>query len=85
MAEKTILNEVYKDYFKIGVAAERVHERNPNNEIGNPAKEAVIAEQFGSMTFCNELKPMYNMGFTAPEAKEDFPRRWPCRSGIPAR
>lgn len=72
MAEKTILNEVYKDYFKIGVATERVHERNPNNEIGNPAKEAVIAEQFGSMTFCNELKPMYNMGFTAPEAKEDY-------------
>lgn len=67
-----ILKDIYRDYFKIGVAVEDVTERFTNNEIGNPKKEALITEQFASMTFGNQLKPAYNMGWSAPKAKEDF-------------
>lgn len=66
------LKELYKDYFRIGMAGERVNERFTNNEIGNPAKEALILKHFNSMTFANELKPMYNMGFDSEEATEEF-------------
>lgn len=67
-----VLKEIYRDYFKIGVAVEDVTERFTNNEIGNPKKEALITEQFCSMTFGNQLKPAYNMGWGSPEAREDF-------------
>ena len=67
-----VLKDIYRDYFKIGVAVEDVTERGTNNEIGNPAKEALIVEQFASMTFGNQLKPAYNMGWGSPDAKEDF-------------
>ena len=67
----TTLRELYKDHFRIGVACERINERSNNHEIGNPDKEKLMAEQFNSMTFANELKPMFNMAFKSPEAKED--------------
>lgn len=66
------LKEVYKDYFKIGTAGERINERFTSHEIGNPDKEELILEQFSSFTCANELKPAYNMGFASPEAKEDY-------------
>ena len=31
------LKDIYKDYFKIGVACERINGRVTNHEIGNPA------------------------------------------------
>lgn len=68
---KTI-KEVYKDYFKIGVAVEHIHPPFTKNEIGNPEKEKLISEQFASMTFGNELKDDRNMGFTSPEATEEY-------------
>lgn len=66
-----VLKEVYKDYFRIGVACERITERFTSHEIGNPAKEALMSSQFNSMTFGNELKPAYNMGYQSPEATEE--------------
>ncbi len=68
----TILTEVYQDLFKIGVACEAINPRNAKSEIGNPKKESLIAEQFNSITFGNELKPAYNMGFNSPEATEEY-------------
>lgn len=70
--EKNVLKEVYRDFFKIGTAVERIHDRFTNNEIGNPDKEALIVKEFSSMTCANELKPAYNMGWNSPEAKEDY-------------
>lgn len=70
--DNLILKDLYKDYFSIGVAVERINGQFINHEIGNPAKEKLILEQFNSMTFGNELKPMYNMGFNSPEATEEF-------------
>lgn len=69
---KRILKEVYREYFRIGVACEKITEKFTNHEIGNPDKEALMRKQFSSMTFGNELKPAYNMGFTAPEATEEY-------------
>lgn len=55
------LDELYKDYFKMGVACEAIsHWNNRNSEVGNPAKEALMAHCFNSMTFGNEFKPAYN-------------------------
>lgn len=72
MAEnKVILKDLYKPYFKLGAACEKINERFKNHEIGNPAKEALLKEQFNSMTFANELKPAYNMGFKSSEATEE--------------
>lgn len=72
MSNVKFLKDLYKDYFKIGVACESIHDRFTNNEIGNKEKEALISKQFESITFGNELKPMYNMGYDSPEAKEDY-------------
>ena len=71
MAHET-LKDTYREYFRIGTAVERIHDRFTNNEIGNPDKEALIVKEFSSMTCANELKPAYNMGWNSPEAKEDF-------------
>ena len=71
MAYET-LKEAYRDNFKIGTAVESIHDRFENNEVGNPAKEALIVREFSSMTCANELKPAYNMGWNSPEAKEDY-------------
>ena len=67
----TILKDLYKDYFRLGVACEKINERFTNHEIGNPAKEALMKSQFNSITFGNELKPAYNMGFASPDATEE--------------
>lgn len=67
-----ILKDAYKGKFRIGVACEKISEKFTNHEIGNPEKEALIKKQFSSMTFGNELKPAYNMGFYSPEATEEF-------------
>lgn len=67
-----VLKELYNEYFRIGVACEKINGMFTNHEIGNPAKEALMLKHFNSMTFGNELKPAYNMGFDMPEAKEDY-------------
>lgn len=67
-----ILKDVYRDCFRIGVACEKINGPFKNHEIGNPAKEELMLRHFNSMTFGNELKPAYNMGFASPEAKEDY-------------
>lgn len=66
-----VLKDLYKDYFRIGVACEKINGKFTNHEIGNPDKEELMAEQFNSMTFGNELKPMFNMGINSPERTEE--------------
>ena len=56
----------------MGVACERITERFKSHEIGNPEKEKLMLEQFNSMTFGNELKPAYNMGFQDGAATEEY-------------
>lgn len=65
------LKEIYKDFFRIGVACEKINDRFQCHEIGNPKKEALMIKEFNSMTFGNELKPAYNMGFGSDEATEE--------------
>ncbi len=72
MSITNIIKDIYKDYFKIGVACEKITERFTSHEIGNPDKENLMIKHFNSMTFANELKPAYNMGFHSPDAKEDY-------------
>jgi len=72
MNNNVILKDVYQDYFRMGVACEKISERFTNHEIGNPEKEALMKKHFNSMTFGNELKPAYNMGFSCPEATEEY-------------
>lgn len=72
MIQNQTLKGCYQHYFKVGAACELIHERNPRNEIGNPEKEALICKEFGSITFANELKPAYNMGFDSEEATEEY-------------
>lgn len=67
----SVLKDVYKSYFKIGVACERITEKFTTHEIGNPDKEKLISSQFNSMTFANELKPAYNMAFMNAEATNE--------------
>ncbi|MCR5726167.1 MAG: endo-1,4-beta-xylanase [Lachnospiraceae bacterium] len=66
------LKDLYADFFKIGVACESIHDHFTNNEIGNPDKEKLMLQEFNSMTFGNELKPAYNMGWNTPEATEEY-------------
>lgn len=68
----TTLKNVYQEQFKMGVACERITERFKSHEIGNPEKEKLMLEQFNSMTFGNELKPAYNMGFQDGAATEEY-------------
>ncbi len=72
MDNNKILKEVYQNFFRMGVACEKISERFTNHEIGNPEKEALMKKQFSSMTFANELKPAYNMGFSSTEATEEY-------------
>ncbi len=71
------LKDLYEGRFKIGVASEALSHwggYNPLNEIGNPAKEALIKQEFNSLTFGNELKPDCNMGYQDKSATEtDLP------------
>ena len=60
------LNELFKDYFHIGVACEAIsHWNQSNKEIGNPDKEALIKNLFWSITCGNEMKPAYNFSPTS--------------------
>ena len=73
ISDYAILKDLYSEYFKMGVACEAMSHwdySNPLNEIGNEHKEALIKKEFNSITFGNELKPAYNMGWNSPEAKE---------------
>lgn len=91
------LKDLYQDDFRMGVACEAIsHWRNKLSEIGNPDKEALIAQEFNSITFGNELKPAYNMHYTSKEATEtDLPFKknpaaiemltWAKENGIPVR
>lgn len=91
------LKELYSPYFKIGVASEAIsHWDNALSEIGNPAKEALITQEFNSLTFGNELKPDYNMGYTSEDkTEEDLPfvidkaakemLDWAKDNGVPVR
>ncbi|MCR5205057.1 MAG: endo-1,4-beta-xylanase [Lachnospiraceae bacterium] len=57
---------IYRDYFKVGAACEAIsHWGDTRKEIGNPTKEAVIANLFNSITCGNELKPAYNFSSTS--------------------
>lgn len=65
------LKDLYANDFRMGVACEAIsHWRNALSEIGNPDKEALILEQFNSITFGNELKPEYNMNYKGKGATE---------------
>jgi len=73
ISQYEVLKDLYKDDFKVGVASEALSHwggSNPLNEIGNPDKEALIKKEFNSLTFGNELKPAYNMGYNSPQATE---------------
>ena len=72
MLDAKILKNLYYDYFKIGVACEKINDRFKNHEIGNPDKEALMKRHFNSMTCANELKPAYNMGCKSPDATEEY-------------
>lgn len=55
------LDELYRDYFMLGVGCEAIdHWNNQKAEIGNPDKEELIGRMFNSITFGNEFKPAYN-------------------------
>ena len=66
------LKDLFKDYFTIGAACEIIHDMFTNNEIGNKDKENLLLKEFNSMTFANELKPAYNMGWNSPDATEEY-------------
>lgn len=67
-----VLKDLYRDYFRIGVACERISGRFTNHEIGNPDKEQLMLKHFNSMTFGNELKPERNMAFASARASEEY-------------
>ncbi|MBO4899951.1 MAG: endo-1,4-beta-xylanase [Lachnospiraceae bacterium] len=63
----TELDELYSDYFRVGVAVQAIdHWNDQTAEIGNEAKEDLIDRCFNSMTFGNELKPAYNFDSQSP-------------------
>lgn len=68
-----VLKRLYRNDFKMGVACEAIsHWNNQLSEVGNPAKEDLIKRQFNSITFGNELKPDYNMGYNSDRATDTF-------------
>ncbi len=75
ISQYEVLKDLYADDFKMGVASEALSHwggSNPLSEIGNPYKEALIKKEFNSLTFGNELKPDYNMGYKSSEATETY-------------
>lgn len=75
ISQYEVLKDLYADDFRMGVASEALSHwggSNPLNEIGNPYKEALIKKEFNSLTFGNELKPDYNMGYKSSEATETY-------------
>lgn len=70
-SDYAVLKDLYKDYFLFGSACEAISHWNINlSEIGNPSKEALILKEYNSITFGNELKPAYNMGYNSADATE---------------
>lgn len=64
------LQELYQDYFILGTGCEAIdHWNNQKAEIGNPAKEALIRQMYGSITFGNEFKPAYNFNAASETIK----------------
>ena len=58
---------LYDGRFRIGVAVQAIdHWNDPTAEIGNASKEALICQEFNSITFGNEFKPAYNFDPTSP-------------------
>lgn len=72
MYDNLSLKDLYKDYFRIGVACEKTGVFHDDRELGNPEKEVLILKHFNSVTFENELKPEYNMGFNSQDATETY-------------
>lgn len=91
------LQELYAQDFRMGVACEAIsHWNNSLSEIGDPDKEALILKEFNSITFGNELKPAYNMGYSSADATQtDLPfvpdraaiemLDWAKENGMPVR
>ena len=66
-----VLKDLYSPYFKLGVACEAISNwNNKLSEIGNKYKEGLIRNQFNSITFGNELKAEYNMGWRSADATD---------------
>ena len=87
----TELDELFSDYFRIGVAVQAIdHWNDQTAEIGNPDKEDLIDRCFNSMTFGNELKPAYNFDpksetlFTVDPAAEEL-LTWAKEHDMPVR
>ena len=85
------LDELFGDYFRIGVAVQAIdHWNDPTAEIGNEAKEELIRTSFNSMTFGNEFKPAYNFDpksetlFKVDRAAEEL-LTWAKENGMPVR
>ena len=85
------LDELYSDYFRIGVAVQAIsHWHDQTAEIGNEAKEELISHCFNSMTFGNEFKPAYNFDaskeglFTVDRSAEEL-LNFAGDNGIPVR
>ncbi len=68
------LKDLYREYFKVGAACEKINGQFTRHEIGNPEKEALILKEFNSITCANELKPMYNCGIITPTPFGDGPK-----------
>ncbi|MDD5934512.1 MAG: endo-1,4-beta-xylanase [Clostridiales bacterium] len=73
VSQYPILKNLYRNNFKMGVACEAISNwGNELSEIGNKNKEDLIKQEFNSITFGNELKPAYNMGYSSKRATETF-------------
>ena len=85
------LKELFADQFRMGVAVQAIdHWGDPTAEIGNPEKEALIRQEFNSLTFGNEWKPAYNFDPSKPGLYRTNPAAeellaWAKESGIPVR
>lgn len=90
--ESQPLKELFADDFKIGVAVQAIdHWNDKTAEIGNPDKEALICQEFNSMTFGNEWKPAYNFNAKDPETLYQTDRaaeellNWGRENNVPVR
>ena len=85
------LKDLYAYQFRMGVAVQAIDNFNdPTAEIGNPDKEALIRQEFNSMTFGNEWKPAYNFDPDSPTLYKTNPAAeelltWAKENGIPVR
>ena len=90
-SEDLPLKDLFADQFRMGVAVQAIdHWGDPTAEIGNPDKEALIRQEFNSMTFGNEWKPAYNFDPSSPTLYRTAPAAgellaWAKENGIPVR